>query len=410
MTQNKLNSNVKIFLTCGLLALKCFGHEFFYPPSKFIGFYDEYLGFQNGQLLGEDHTFTGSWMWVKNGKTLLTGHYTDGIPSGEWKEFSDTEIIRRHCVYTNNGAFVETVYHPDGKPRLKITGTSFFQPERVYRQIDSIQRLDGNPQKTPFPEYRIAPCSSFTRSHYDESSEGYLTFQTNLFQFSVFQYDFDFSQWHCDVMTGTLDWEKQTIDFQQQPSPFLFTLSMNGGDLSSLHVARSTGVYFVDKPKGSAAWTRDDFDWRKDVQRPVLYVTERHTLTDMEFTNVDTGHREKIPFQIVVSGFYLPGHGWSDIHIEPAGPVSYSIPHKSLFAEYEKPFELGTTLYFDYWGNNNNQYNKPDDIFAQDISIMYGIVIGSNPLEKQFPWSRRLKTEYKTISMEKYRAIQNMEW
>jgi hypothetical protein len=69
--------------------------------------------------------------------------------------------------------------------------------------------------------------------------------------------------------------------------------------------------------------------------RPLMYVAERHWLTDLEFANAEAGDSEKIPFQVVLNGFYMPGLGWSDVMVESAGMSPYAIGFPSLFEKFE---------------------------------------------------------------------------
>jgi len=359
-------------IICGMFVFNCMANEINFPPSQYIGFYDEYLGFKNGQLPNGDQRFTGYWRVMEGKRILLEGQYSNGIPVGVWKEFSNDGIIRRQCVYGDNTAFTETVYYPDGKPRLKVTGLCLHQLDRVYRRIDSIQRMDTKPQDDLIPYNRMEFSSSLIRSRHDEYSESYLMLSTNDFTFSMFQFDFDLSQWDRNIMIGTLDWQKNELLFQQQPPSFLYSLDIHPFGLDIIRTDKSA-VYCVDMPQRNTS-SHDFFKVQQETKQSVLYITERHILSEMTFTNYTTGNTEKVPFQVIISGFYLPGKGWSDITVEPVGSLIYPLTHSSLFSNHEKPFPAGTILYLDYWGSGFP--DNLDDTFAYNVGIVFNRLVG----------------------------------
>jgi Uncharacterized protein conserved in bacteria len=401
----------------------CFTNGNTFPPSRYIGFYDEYLGFQNGSLPKTNQIFSGTWTYSYNGILLLEGQYTNGIPIGIWKEYSDNNTIRRQCEYKENNSFTETVFWLNGAPRLKITGTCFWQPKNVRREIHSITRMDGSKQIGKFPEKRIAVCHYFKNNEYeglnlDKFHEAYMMFYDNEFRFHSFQRSWNSSEWKYDFSDGTVDWENKTLQLQNPSLDFPYKMEMNKGNVQCISLSTPWGSFTsFDKPKGNAVWSPTDINSGNDSERPFMYITERHWLTDLEFTNAETGDSEKIPFQVVLSGFYMPGSGWSDVMLESAGMPYYTIDFPSLFDKFEShfspdinkyPLPSGVALFYNYWGGNSDQLKKPHDSFNHEVSIVYDIFanFSVNLPDKNLQnieTGRSFKPEVKVISFDKYR-------
>lgn len=365
-----------------------------FPPSRYVGIYDFYLGCENGQLPETTPQYTGVWTWSENGKVLLEGHYTDGIPSGEWREFSETGITRRECVYAQNNAFKEIVYYPDGTPRLEITGVCFYKPSRVRRQIDSIRRVDEKSQIGPFPKNRMAPCTSFIRSRHDEYSENYLTLRSQAFQFSTFQHDLNTSQWRRDVLDGFLNWKDSAIHYSNDSQQFPHSLTLYG-DTPFLFVT------LKDEDKYDFIIVDDPYLTNKVdvIKNQVLYVSEFLSLADIEFSSETTGVKTKASLYVRMSGFYLPGAGWSDVIVEPAGVMSYPITEPSVFPNIDETIPAGAKLYFDY--QSYGRQWQPKDLTTYGAIITYMIYLGTGRL-----WLHKIGHGTKDIDFKKYHELE----
>jgi len=390
-----LISNIAI-ICAGMFPFLCWAGEGLYPPSQYIGFYDEYLGVQNGCLPAGDQSFTGYWSWGKNGTTFLEGHYTNGIPSGVWNEFSCTGVKRRQCVYEKDNAFTETVYFPDGMPRLKVTGLCFYQARRVDRRIDSIKRMDEKPQAKSFPKIQMAPCSSLVRSLNTEYSEDYLMVNADEYRFLTFQYDFNSSQWKRNMRAGVVNWKAESVCTHQPPPQFPYFLSVIPSTLF-LDITREKGgessFQIVDK---HLTTTKRDKGFMSS-NYPALYVSELHSLADVEFSCVTTGEKTQESFYIRVSGCYLPETGWSDVIVEPVGMRSHLIAEPSVFPDIDETIPAGTELYFDYkcYGRQYTEEN-PLEYY---VFLDYNIFLGSGRL-----WLHKVVHGGKYIPLEKYRV------
>ena len=415
------------FVTFTILSLDlfpyiCHASDEMFPPSRYIGLYDEYLGHQNGKLPDTNQTYTGVWSYIENATLLLDGEYTNGIPAGTWKEYSDGGIVRRQCEYSDNNAFTETVFWPNGTPRLKITGKCFWQPKSVHREIHSITRMDGSKQIEKFPEKRIAVSHYFKNNEYDELKfdkfhEAYMMFQNNEFRLHTFQQGLNSSEWEYDFIDGTVDWKNKTLEIQNPRPDFPYQISIGSGDVQCVYLAtpwKSRDSF--NMPKGNTALTREYSNSQNDSEYPVLYITERHRLADYGFTNLETGDFEEIPFQITVSGFYIPGMGWSDVLVESTGSFRYLLNNPVIINNAEEmldynidtPLFSGAMLLCNYWGTNSRQLKKPHDSFHHEILITYQIFANYNinlPDKNlyNFKTGRSFKLKLKVISFDKYR-------
>ncbi len=344
------------FLFAGLL----FSHgeeedvSAFPPPSRYIGFYDEYLGFQNGCIPEATPRYTGPWRLEHNGRVLLEGHYTNGYPSGEWREFAGNDQVRRLCVYGENGAFEETAYFPDGKPRHVATGRCFYDHSRVMRQIHSLKRLNANlgkylcePEQTEkFPDVRLFPCFSGFIGENGKRYEYHFGITAwknwpranrpgNDYLLRVFQQDADTLRFWAFLRGGTLyrnddmpeSYLHTTAPFfsdvfftmnpkhAQHPSDFeinvkLTTVTRNEPPPNSSYpvtLSRSVRecLFYADKKflgDGSTSPNR-----LKQPPEIIYPASRRIALITTKSIHLETGVEETFPFHLVCNGYYIPG-------------------------------------------------------------------------------------------------------
>ena len=109
----------------GLLPLNGCVHLSHYPPSKYIGLVDVYNGIPNGQLPGNQVSFSGKWetKYPNSSAVFLCGNYRDGLPDGQWFKFYFCGNPHLAGYYAAGQKKQSISYYPDGIPQFVQIGT-----------------------------------------------------------------------------------------------------------------------------------------------------------------------------------------------------------------------------------------------------------------------------------------------
>ena len=361
------------------------GRDAMFPPSRYIGLYDEYLGVLNGALPETTPRYTGPWKWEQDGRVLIEGTYTDGIPSGEWREFSGNGVLRRLCVYAADGAYEETSFYADGQPRLLSTGRIFFNPAKVVRRVHSMKRMKDKTlslfrgsmgeQTLDFPRIRFFPSFSgfaMLRNGVGDAGDAAdacfeyhvevtgtnivsnMGWTGNTYALRVFYQDGKDAPFWPHAQTGVLDWENNTAQsFGHTLGPFFYDLSferdVSGKDKGWKDAAgiglKITTLDRHESPARPVAFERLEHDvwfypkkaqlggaapamhWLAQPPDMIQASVKRHLLASPKIINLETNEEYELPFHVVASGYYIPGEGWTDVSVEPVGNAVYEIPH-----------------------------------------------------------------------------------
>ncbi len=111
-----------------------------YPPSKYIGLYENYNGYRNGSLPNHSD-YTGIW---ENSNGRVTGYYRNGIPYGVWRSYYRNSILGSLMIYFDDGHYQRTDYYPDGLPRMASKGEYNFSGNVFSSSMHSVEFWDIN--------------------------------------------------------------------------------------------------------------------------------------------------------------------------------------------------------------------------------------------------------------------------
>lgn len=90
-----------------------------YPPSQYIGIYDYYDGYKNGELpFDGNYMYSGEWdtLYPNNKQIRIQGTYYKGKPDGKWKSFYKDGEMESFAIYSNGTKEQIISYYPDGIP------------------------------------------------------------------------------------------------------------------------------------------------------------------------------------------------------------------------------------------------------------------------------------------------------
>lgn len=94
-----------------------------FPPAHYIGIYNEYHGYKNGNLPYTGKPYTGPWKSTSTsvfGGSIM-GFYKDGFPVGVWSQKYGSGIVLYQYAY-NKDTYSANIYFPDGMLRSSTYG------------------------------------------------------------------------------------------------------------------------------------------------------------------------------------------------------------------------------------------------------------------------------------------------
>ena len=207
-----------------------------YPPSKYIGLFDWYNGYKNGELPNDQKFYTGKWQvkYPNSSNVNITGFYKNGLPDGIWNSYYFFGNIHLTAVYIEGQQKQFISYYPDGIPQnihLPNEQKISFYPDG---SIVEKRVAEGKNKKITGwswnPIYRLSP---FYKTKIIEGQN--IEIDTYLFLSS----DNTFALWY--FMITETDIKKGVIEGK---------LNSENGNLSSLH----NKVYYGNvKPEFSAS-------------------------------------------------------------------------------------------------------------------------------------------------------------
>ena len=78
-----------MLVACGIVTMICSCSNT-YPPSQYIGIFDYYDGYKNGELpFKGSYMYSGKWdtLFPNSKQIRLQGTYYKGKPDGKWQSF-----------------------------------------------------------------------------------------------------------------------------------------------------------------------------------------------------------------------------------------------------------------------------------------------------------------------------------
>ena len=90
-----------------------------YPPSRYIGIFDSYDGYKNGELpFNGNYLYSGTWStsYPRSKQIRVQGSYYKGKPDGKWKSFYRNGDLQFFAIYSNGQKEQMVSYYPDGVP------------------------------------------------------------------------------------------------------------------------------------------------------------------------------------------------------------------------------------------------------------------------------------------------------
>ena len=90
-----------------------------YPPSRYIGIFDSYDGYKNGELpFNGNYLYSGTWStsYPQSKQIRVQGSYYKGKPDGKWKSFYRNGDLQFFAIYSNGQKEQMVSYYPDGVP------------------------------------------------------------------------------------------------------------------------------------------------------------------------------------------------------------------------------------------------------------------------------------------------------
>ena len=133
---------MRTLLVCCFFSLIAFADEFEkgFPPARYIGLYNEYLGFKNGNLPNNSiSNYTGEWRIRKgnNSFSCIDGYYKAGKPIGVWKEYYESGILAMQYSYDESRYFCN-LYYPDGNSQIFSEGTIEYKNNELIHSPSTI--------------------------------------------------------------------------------------------------------------------------------------------------------------------------------------------------------------------------------------------------------------------------------
>ena len=74
-----------------------------YPPSRYIGIFDSYDGYKNGELpFNGNYLYSGTWStsYPQSKQIRVQGSYYKGKPDGKWKSFYRNGDLQFFAIYS----------------------------------------------------------------------------------------------------------------------------------------------------------------------------------------------------------------------------------------------------------------------------------------------------------------------
>ena len=165
-----------------------------YPPSKYIGIFDWYDGFKNGEFPGTNALYSGHWSQRHyNGSVSIEGMYSNGIPVGVWSSYLANGRVQNRVWYdADNSLYLSVSYYPDLLPRSIERGHYAFKDGRYGKKLiensnfDPIGRLFAGFDAPAKPYKKEIIGFSLTSNPFIELKWFFLVYSDYRFMFYAF--------------------------------------------------------------------------------------------------------------------------------------------------------------------------------------------------------------------------------
>ncbi len=140
--KNSMLLNVVVLSVAALFFAAC--QSGVYPPSNYIGIFDQYNGYENGKLPGKEKSYSGAWRHTLLSGETIEGQYENGIPTGVWQSALENGVVTKKVVYRKNGTYDSFSYYPDGEPQSVEMGTYAFRDGAYKRKTEAYTVATGS--------------------------------------------------------------------------------------------------------------------------------------------------------------------------------------------------------------------------------------------------------------------------
>ena len=140
----------------------CSCSQSLYPPSQYIGLFDSYNGYRNGELPSSQKSYTGKWIikYPNTSKVYVEGSYKNGLPDGVWNSYYFCGKIQFSGIYADGQQKQFISYYPDGIPQaieISDAQTYSFYPDGTPVGKEKTAELEKRSGWMWNPIYRSSP-------------------------------------------------------------------------------------------------------------------------------------------------------------------------------------------------------------------------------------------------------------